>query len=212
MALGLCVLFVWLGVWVFRIEKIEVEGSHVQVIVDEKRISRNLLFFPSEAFRSEILADNPWLSDIQFQKKFPHTLRIIPRLRTPYAILLTSDRIVLLDSEGMVLTYGDTGADLPRIHINIPNLRIGQIVTDTRAQFTLELIRKLKDTIVVHSVTESDGSYVLVKSEQLNIFIPQDKPVGESIATLQTLLAGFRIKGTLPTVVDLRFDKPIIKF
>ncbi len=200
------------GQWLFTIQSIEVVGDSVRLVIDEQRISRNLIFFPSENMRTEILSDNPLLSDIQFQKKFPNTLRVVPILRKPIVRLRSGTRMVLVDKEGVVLADGDSGLRLPLVEIVLENIRVGEKIVDPRALLAIAVIESFPGDIPVESMTDQEGSYFLAKSPELNIFIPQDKDAKETLATLQTLLTGFRIKGTLPTVVDLRFDKPIVKF
>jgi len=201
-----------IGQWLFTIQTIEIVSNTVMLQIDEKRISRNLLFFPSENMRQEILADNPLLADIRFEKRFPHTLRVVPILRTPLARLISDGRTVLVSSEGIVLADGDSGMMLPTIILSLPFLRVGEDIEDARVTLALAAISTFPADIPIETMIYQEGSYFLARSPKLNIFIPQDRDISTTLATLQTLMAGFRIKGTLPAVVDLRFDKPIVKF
>lgn len=196
----------------FSIKVIEVVGDNIEVILNEDRISKNLLFFPSQAIRSKVLSDNPWLVDVKFVKKFPNTLQIVPVLRSPIAKLQSNERLVLMDKSGMILGDADSSVTLPIIQISAENLRVGGIVDDKRVQMALVFIEGVEPSLLIDHIESHDRSYLLAKSSKSNIFIPQDRSISQTIATLQTLITGFRIKGTLPTVVDLRFDKPIIKF
>jgi cell division septal protein FtsQ len=197
---------------VFSLETIEVVGSDVQVLLDNKKVPKNLLFFPSDTIRSLILKDNPLLSDVQFVKKYPHTLIIKPVIRIPYVILQTDTRSVLLDRTGIVLTDGTQGMSLPVLHFTPDTIHVGENIRDSRVLTAIACIENMRSYLTVSSVEESDGASIHIKSDKTSIFITQLKPIRETLATLQTLIAGFRIKGTLPMVVDLRFDKPIIKF
>ena len=67
----------------FALETIVVVGNNIHVLIDNKKLPNNLIFFPTEKIREQVLSDNPWLSDVQFQKAYPHTLKIIPTVRTP---------------------------------------------------------------------------------------------------------------------------------
>jgi hypothetical protein len=121
-------------------------------------------------------------------------------------------RLVLVDRTGIVLSDGETGGKLPRIILPTDPMRVGEKLKDTRVAVALAFIEGLGTFSPVTSMEWQEGWYFLAKVGKTDIFIPQDKPMSGLLATLQTLLAGFRIKGTLPTVVDLRFDKPIVKF
>ena len=196
---------------VFFIQTIEVVGQNIQVIVDNKKIPKNLLFFPSDRIRSEILKDNPLLSDIRFEKIFPHTLKIRPVVRTPFARLLSGDRMVLIDQGGVILTDGDQGLHLPLISLQLPPFRVGETLTTPSLKYVLAFLTGTESYGSPESIVGMDSSAFQVKMGKTDIFITQDKPVAETLTTLQMLIAGFRIKGTLPAVVDLRFDKPVVK-
>ena len=210
----LVTLFGWGGYratrWAFTIRSIEVVGENARVIIDEKRISKNLLFFPADTLRSQVLAGNPWLADVRFEKKYPGTLRIVPTLRQPIAVLRSRDRTVLVDREGVVVSDGDGGGALPLVVIDILPFRVGETITDARVRLALSLIDSLAEDLTFTKITYEGSTYLRAESGIVDIIITQDRPIGETLATLQTLLVGFRIKGTLPKVVDLRFDKPIV--
>ncbi len=60
------------------------------------------------------------------------------------------------------------------------------------------------------SISEKDSASILATMGHTNIFLPQKGDLKVKAGTLQTIVMGFRIKGTLPTVIDLRFEKPIV--
>jgi hypothetical protein len=212
----LTVLLGWglwhLGRWMFTIRSIEVVGENIEVRIDESKISKNLLFFPAESLRTQVLSDNQWLKDVRFEKRFPRTLRIVPILRDPMVIVQSSDRVVLVDRDGIVLTEGDQGLLLPRIVFSGLHMRIGQKLTDERVQLVLTFIDATKEDVTFRRIVYEENAYFRAIAEKVNILIAQDKSVSETVSTLQMLFAGFRIKGTLPSVVDLRFDKPVVTF
>jgi cell division septal protein FtsQ len=195
----------------FSIQTIEVVGQNIGVIIDKNKIPKNLLFFPTDRIRKEILQSNTLLADIRFQKVYPHTLKIVPVVRAPFARLYADNRMVLVDRTGIVLQDGDDGLPLTLIRVPLKPFRVGVVLNDEKVQFALRVLDFVKPYLTVESITNTDGSSFLVKDSKTDIFITQDKPISETLATLQMLMTGFRIKGTLPTVVDLRFDKPIVK-
>ncbi len=206
------VLFTTLLKRLFALETIVVVGNDIHVSIDNKKLPTNLIFFPGDKIREEVLAGNPWLSDVQFQKVYPHTLKIIPIVRTPYIRLQSNNRIVLVDASGVVLQDGDQGLSIPLFVVDAVPFHMGERIGDPRMKFLLTFMDAIYPVLPIESITEYDDTYYQVKSGTTAIYITQDKSVDVTIATLQTLMTGFRIKGTLPTVVDLRFDKPIIKF
>ena len=202
----------WVSIWMFTIKKIVVVGDTIQVRVDEARLPKTLVFFPSATLREQLLTDNPILADIQFQKKYPHTLVIVPMARTAVARLILTGREVFVDESGTVLSDADASSPLPRLVVPMAAVRIGEIIGDPRVTAGISFITGIRDTLKIHTISVEDERSLRAKSDKLDILFPQDGDIPVTLATLQTLLAGFRIKGTLPTVIDLRFNKPIIKF
>ncbi|MBI5619939.1 FtsQ-type POTRA domain-containing protein [Candidatus Gottesmanbacteria bacterium] len=196
----------------FVIRTVEVIGSGVEVSLDESKLTKNLLLFPAQKIRERLLHDNPLLRDVVIRKKYPHTLVIEPVKRSATALLVTGDQSVLLDSEGVVLPQSEIREPLPTIIINIGTVHIGQSVTDYGIAVSLRLLQKLGDSWYISLITKHEGGLLVAKYRETEIFFTQEANPAALIATLQTLLTGFRIKGSLPKVIDLRFDKPIVTF
>lgn len=203
----------WFGIRAFTIKNIVVIGRNIQVQVNESKLPKTLLLFPSGTIREQLLAANPILEDIQFQKKYPHTLVIVPTLRSPAFRLTAGAREVLVDGNGLVLADSDASSpNLPRLIFPISTVRIGEKITDQRVGAAIAFIRGTREIVPITSVSVEDEQSLRAKSDKLDILFPQDGAIDPLLATLQTLLSGFRIKGALPTFIDLRFNKPIIKF
>ena len=196
----------------FSIQVIEVDGSNVRVLIDQNKIPKNLLFFPSEKMRSDIVANNLLLTDVHFIKRYPHTLIIVPVPRTPYIRVDNGQRKVYVDQTGIVLGDVDGTSQLPVLELSNIVIHTGEKLTDSRMPFLLDFIGRSHDLFSISSITNTNDGQFLVKTDKTDIYITQGKQPSETLATLQTLIAGFRIKGTLPSVVDLRFDKPVVKF
>lgn len=196
----------------FTIQTIEVQGPGIGLIVDQKKFPRNLLFFPTELVRSQLLSENPLLGDVEIRKKLPHTLVIAVKPRTPVARLQTNGRSVDVDKEGIVVSDSMPGTMLPLIFFDIESVRVGQKIHNPQVSLALSAITAFETLIPIDSITELDSQSLQVKSGTLYMYITQQAHMSDIAATLQTLLEGFRIKGTLPTVIDLRFIKPVISF
>ncbi len=196
----------------FTVKEIVVQGTGIDVMVDQKKLSKNLLFFPTEQLRSQLLNENPLLVDVQIQKKLPHTLLIIPKLRSPIAKLQTNTRSVDVDGDGMIISDSMPNESLPTLLFTISPIHIGQKITDPQIVSGLSAIVSLGSLVSIDSITTLDGESLQMKSGSLHIYITQHANLSDVSSTLQTLLAGFRIKGTLPALIDLRFAKPVISF
>lgn len=199
--------------WMVDIHTVEVTASDVQILINEKELPKNLLFFPSEAIRAKLLSENPMLRDLRIRKKFPHTLVIEPVIRTSAARLVQGSQTVTVDLDGVVIpNAGSPARALPEIIRSGDTVHMGQKITDRMVVQSLILIAHLDTRWEIQAIEKRDEASIVVHIGESETIITQDADMISTAATLQTLLEGFRIKGTLPSVVDLRFDKPIVTF
>lgn len=49
-------------------------------------------------------------------------------------------------------------------------------------------------------------------SGNLHIFLKKDEEIPKQVASLQYILNRSKIEGKLPSIIDLRFDKPVLKY
>lgn len=205
-------LLIMSGRW-FKIENIEVHGYDIKLVTDDVKIPHNLLLFPSDKIRLQLLRDNPLLSDIRFIKKYPHTLVVEAIKRQPIAAIATENNILwTIDSSGIILTEGSSHEKLPIIYTNIAVFIPGEKITDSTLSSAMEFLEKVRDKITIDQIILRDSSLIQARSGKTDILIPQQTVSESLVNTLQNILAGFRIKGTLPTRIDLRFNKPVIVF
>jgi hypothetical protein len=211
------ILFISIGLYkiimdYYRIRTIEVVGERVKVQIDPKSFPTNLLLFPAESYRAKILRDTNMLSDIRIEKKFPSTLVLHILRRIPVAGIEVNGRLFLLDIDGVVVDQVSNTLEYPRIVMPIDTIQIGMKFDAPRIIQSVKFIEYTKDILQIKNITEVEGSSLKIKTDTTDIFITQNGDIQSIVTTLQTLLSGFRIKGTLPAIIDLRYTKPIIKY
>ena len=209
---GCIVGVIYLGKYLFRIRDITFVGEGMKVVVDESLFSGNLLFFPSNILKKSILSEYPELKDVIVRRRFPSTLEITLVKRLPFAVLLTSKTWYQVDEEGIVVGVGWESA-MPTITVDIENVRTGRKIDDARVTSSLSFLTRVKNIIPVSSIeTSSDGTSLIAKAEQTNIFFSQNNDIAKLTATLQTIITSVRIKGTMPKVIDMRYSNPVIQW
>jgi cell division septal protein FtsQ len=195
-----------------RIEKILIEGEKVSFDIDESRITRNLLFFPTEKVRLELLRTYPLLKDIQIQKIYPSTLKFVVTKRIGIARLVAKEQQYILDSDAFVIGTPDAETKtLPPLYFDMSAFSLGSRVDDERIRRAVHVLQLFPSEYAIIKISEADERSIWVKLQQSDIFFPQDGDITGYIHTLQTLFVGFKIKGALPSHIDLRFGKPIVR-
>lgn len=198
--------------YLFALENIEVAGDTLQVAVNEEKMPNNLLFFPAEKVKEEILNDNPIVGSLELKKKFPHTLVIVARRREPIAKITLESIVGLIDREGYIIGIDDGVRALPLITLEPLRVSVGQQERSESVRTALALIAALPPPYVMRKITRFDRLSIVGELQETNIIVPQSSDASTISSSLQTILEGLRIKGTMPTRIDLRFDKPIIQF
>lgn len=209
---AICGFFSWGINGIFTIRNVEVAGEGIQVEVDEATLPRNLLFFPVEKVTQQLLRDYALAGSVIIQKKYPNTLRITAIARKPFVIAGIGRETYLLDEQGIVLIQYPLEKGLPLIRIALGGVLPGVKISDQAVLASVNFMRETQNIIPIRDVTLNDTTSLRAQSATMSIVFTQHADIPLLVRTLQTVIAGFRIKGTLPTTVDLRFDKPVVTF
>lgn len=208
--IGGTIFFAILLVRVFTIRQVLVDAPGMSISLDIHRFGKNLLTIPTTRLRNELLSTYPLLSDVTFEKKIPSTLIVRLTRRDPFVVLESSGNSYAVDEYGLVLGGIDTPKNYTELVFDIGVLSAGTTVKDSRVLGALTFLRSFASARDIQAIRERDSSSFLAEMNNTNIILAQQSDLGEKAATLQLLIDGFRIKGILPTVIDLRFSKPII--
>jgi hypothetical protein len=197
----------------FSIRDIQIIGDNVSLQFDPKIVSHNLLFFPAEKYRNIILNEYPQIENVIIRKKFPRTLIIEVILRQPFAVIKTDTAFYQVDTNGYIVGYPDS-VDSGNPVIYIPGIRISgsQRIENPVVITMLRFLSLISPEIPIERITINRDGSIQAVSGKSDIFLPQETDTDSIAATLQTLFRGFRMKGTMPATVDLRYSKPIVTF
>jgi cell division septal protein FtsQ len=197
----------------FEVQEIEFSGEGMNIQFNERLITGNIIFFPTEKVRQELLKEYPQLKDVIIKKKFPHTITIIPVLRRPFALLVTSKASYGIDEEGNVVSIGLVDPLLPELRIDVPSARVGMAVEDPNVRRALDFLKRSSSVFHISGIsTSDDGLSIRAISDKTEILFTQSQNIETLMATLQTIISGVRIKGTMPKIIDVRFTKPVIQW
>lgn len=156
---------------------------------------------------------NPRVKSVTIEKILPDTLRIDVKARIPKAYVKDSLRTQYIDDDGVLLPVErESEIKLPVI-IAQNTIFFGTEKTDWRLIKAVSILTQMEkesisiDQIVIDSEKSVFHVYLNTKSE---IIIPQSADPKVTAASLQTIIARFRIEGKFISKVDFQFDKPIV--
>lgn len=207
-----CGFFSWGIIRVFTITNIEVIGEGITIEVDAAKLPRNLLLFPVGQVTADLMRDNALVGDVIIKKKYPNTLQITAVARKPFVIAGIQEERYFLDEQGIVLKKYPIETGLPVVRIALTQGEPGVKISDQAVLAAVNFLRETRTFISIREIIQYDTMSLRAQSTTMSIVFAQSSDIQTAARTLQTVLAGFRIKGTLPTTVDLRFDKPVVTF
>ena len=208
--LGITLGISWIIIHMFTIKDVVVDGPGMTIQLDKEKFGKNLLFLPVSTLRQQLLSTYPLLNDVRFERKFPNTLIVHLERRSAYALLLSAGNSYAIDAYGLVLGSIEYTESYPVLRFEIGILPIGSRIKDDRVEAGLSFLRGMAGHASVRSIEVRDTHSIQAKMDNTNIFLPQTGDLSAKADTLQIIMEGFRMKGTLPTVIDLRHEKPII--
>lgn len=196
----------------FVLRNIEVVGEGIQIAINQSELEKNLLFIRPGKITSDLLSANNQIENVTVQKRYPDTIILTVILRKAIAKITTQVRTAVVDSRGVLLGYSRKDSDgLPLIAFGVPDISDGMTFTDSRVLSGIAIIRDITPVAPISALYINDTSSIRAIYGETSILLPLNSEYSASAATLQTLIARFRMKGSMPTSIDLRFDKPVIR-
>ena len=210
--------FFLLGISTLPIFKV----SHVQINQNQDCLTQteilsqttkvNLIFLSKDKLTQKLKSQYSCLEGITIVKKFPYTLEVNIKVKTPVVRIegtnfyATADGLIISDSDfpGLPTLYFGRNQDL----------KLGQKITDQVALNTLKLAAYLlKSDFAASSIRliSPDEIVAYSKTDYLAIFTSQ-KELGLQVDSLQAILAQSKIEPSKIAKVDLRFSKPVITY
>lgn len=200
-----------LGIYkIFALSEIVVVGSGIELIVDEATFPKNLLFLSPEKISFQLEKRYPQFQNVTIEKHWPRRLVVHMSIRESFVTLLSQGDYYAIATDGTVIAKTQPNSVQPVLEFDTHETQEGVKLTDIRIAASLALLENVKDTISISHISEWDSASLQVKVDTMNILIANDANISQKADTLQTLITGFRMKGILPTVIDLRYEKPII--
>ena len=234
--------YLFLKSGIFTIKQVAVEAGSLSCATEKEiRNSANLLgqnfFLANAKAAEETLKDKFFcIKSAPVSRSFPDKVKIQALSRQPAAILAilkekeASMSSLLLniatpsaaeikekfkvDSEGVVFSKETKELNIPKIYIFDPGISVGKKLESNHIGNTLKLLEGVKTFRVAVSESWIYDNIFIVNSNasKLKILFRLDDQVDIQLASLQVILDKAKIDLKELEFIDLRFDKPIVRF
>ncbi len=220
-----------LGYKLFTVSKIETEG-YVSCMVDskpnqfEKFLGQNLFLINIGNLEQDLKKQFLCLKQVSLSKVFPNKIKINLSERQPKVIfisvaneatdsasmtpqILQKKDAFLVDEDGVFFSKSNW-ENLPKIY-SWSNLVLGQKIDKDLVDRILKVISELNllGLTTTDSILNSDKTYLMYSNPA--VYFNLNDKLDFQIASLQLILKTAKIDSNVE-FIDLRFDKPIVKY
>lgn len=192
------------------IRKIKVSGAAYQVNIAWDQYPSSLLLFPVKKAEREIVTRFATIDAVSINRQWPDTLAIELTLREPVATMPSEDgRYLLIDRHGVA--YADLqNESVPRIETQT-RLVLGKQVINARILPLFEFLYHAPERNTIRSIQiASLSGEIRIQYPETTVHVGSESNPVQTAETLQSLFIGFRMKGSMPREIDLRFSQPVV--
>jgi hypothetical protein len=180
----------------------------------DKMMHQSMLFL-SEDYQSTALPKRyPMLHDVTIKRQFPDTVLVDYQQRLPTCRVVTSEGVFLVDHDGLLFAKIDPAlvTPLPTVTVEVGKTHaVGQIVSARGLLLALNLVENLRGP-AFQQLSLHDGQLDVHFAQPPLVMISDDKDPKMVVAQLRTLLATFVQDKKTPSEVDMRFDRPVLRY
>lgn len=202
----------------FKIKEIKIIGSQSNMFGLEEINDQNLLFISNKQIEKIITEKNPLIKIVLIKKKYPSTLEIKFSFFKPVAELSVSNGFYgLADNGKIVYKSKKRNSELTNIKfyqkLNYQAYNQGETVSFKEILDGLFFLKKLTDLNIKAESLDINGINMLVFNlRDKKIIFSSEKEKEAQTFQLGEIIKQFKIKGKQYREIDLRYDKPVIRF
>lgn len=189
-----------------------------EIVFFEDLKGKSLLATDFNYFFKSIKDTIPEIETIRFSRRLPDEIIIKIFTRQPLTALTSSlSSWYLVDTNGFVYKQVLTKPlNIPEIRLMDPDYGIflGQFITDESVKKVILLVKELKANFTLYREIQlnSPNTITVFLQEDIIASFSGQKAIKNQVDSLQFILRQSKIEGKLPTSIDLRFVKPVIRY
>jgi len=207
----------------FKVNNISCEKDKLPCSEKEKSLfldllGANIFLLDTNKKIKAIKSNHPQIKKITIEKKLLNKILIQMINRQEYAALTLDEKFwFIVDRHGFVfqqINYQPKNLPLIYLKNNKFDLKINEQIKHEGAKSALLILESMGDNFISLDkiMVDFDKTITLFLSEGVVASLSARKEILSQVDSLHFILRQSKIEGRLPIWVDLRFDKPVIKF
>ena len=179
-------------------------------------IGKNILLFRADNLEKKLQAASISVQDVSVRAQLPHTIHVSLISRDATFSLSSnpdSTRVLLVDENLVPFKVQEKAKNSARIvSPRVSSLSLGEQIMDPILASSIKLAQTLNSHFIGFEMIETfnDRLQVVLKNKQLVVFAV-DGDFSKSVPSLQLILGRSTILDK-PKTIDLRFQKPVLRF
>lgn len=207
----------------FRVQKLQiaVQGKtpevslspeEVRKMVEGEILGRNIFWFKGGKIERKLKSRYLTIEEIVWERNLPHTVEMKIHLRRPLALLEGKEGgSFLVDKDGL-LFYSREKSSLPLIKIPKP-LSLGERIGGEKINLFLSALWALRSQEVeVTDIRLKEDYLVLKVKDGPQVLLSKNWKEKEEVEKLTRILRNFTVQGRSLSLVDLRFERPVVRY
>ncbi len=202
----------------FKIKTIVVDNGQVDVLGLDEIKNYNMLFSSEKEISNLIISKNPSVRSVVLEKKYPSTLIVKLSFYQPVMVLPVDTGFFFLAQDGRIIKKTRTNdSGLPVINfyqkLNFQSYNPGDVVDFKEISEGLFFLKSLVDFDLKPVSLDINGINMLVFNLlDKKIIFDSEKDRSLQVYQLEQIVRQFKIEGKQYKEIDLRFDKPVVRF
>ncbi len=184
----------------------------------EELKGKNLLIISKDEVKKILSKRNPQIKIIKIEKKYPHSIILTTRFDKPAAALIVDQGYFILGEDSKILDKKKEAkvVQVPMIFyyqkLNYSSYEVGDRIEFEDILIALHFVKKLSQMGLKTDKVDINGlNMIRLNLNEDTIIFTTEKGINLQEYQLEKLIHQFKVEGKTFEVIDLRFNKPIIK-
>ena len=181
--------------------------------------NKNLVLLNTKKLSISLKALNPSTTKVEINKRFPNSVSIKYELKEPIAYLKVNDGYFYLSENSKILyktkQFQQTGSIIEMHYyqsFDYLTNPVGSSLDFLDINYSLSFLRKVKGLgFEAKSIDIDNPSMIRLNLNDATVIITVEKDIDSQLNNLERIIKQFKVEGNSFSLLDLRFDKPIIK-
>lgn len=181
--------------------------------------NKNLVLLNTKKLSISLEELNPSTTKVEINKRFPNSVSIKYEFKEPIAYLKTNDGYFYLSENSKILyktkQLQQAGSVVEMLYyqsFDYVTNPVGSSLDFLDINYSLSFLRKVKELgFEAKSIDIDSPSMIRLNLNDATVIITVEKDIDSQLNNLERIIKQFKVEGNSFSLLDLRFDKPIIK-